>query len=405
MTGPDSLVVVVGGGFAGVACAKRLAGEQRVRVTLVDKTGHHHFQPLLYQVATAELAISAAKVILVDLGQELSGAFSSKAHDYAVKQSHRRGVHPRMTFHSLYRLETRGLLNCPIIGVAVDRWSRDDLREHARAAILHGGEKIDGAAIGDAGTPVFYLEIPPFLFGTAVKGLADAGLVRGGRVVVEKPFGHDLASARELAQELHRSVPEQQLYRIDHFLGKLGTDELLYLRFANTILEPVWNRGFVECVQLTMAEDFGVEDRGHFYDPVGALRFRRPPRLGVQLPYDRAPEPNQIVIRLDPSTGVRLRLEARPPDAEAPDTVTLDRDFGREGADAPAPYEVLLQAALVGDSTRFKRQDPVEENWRILEPLLDAPPRVQPYAKGSMGPAAADRLTAEFGGWHQPWSK
>jgi glucose-6-phosphate 1-dehydrogenase len=440
-----------------------------------------------------------------------------------------------MTFHSLYRLEARGLLNCPIIGVAVDPWSSDDLRDHARAAIEGAGETINedvfarltgrmsyipgnfsdaetyarvGQAIGDVATPVFYLEIPPFLFGTVIKGLADAGLVRGGRVVVEKPFGHDLQSAKDLAEELHRSVPEPQLYRIDHFLGKLGADELLYLRFANTIMEPVWNRGFVECAQLTMAEDFGVEDRGHFYDPVGALRdvavnhlmqllaigameapagrdpdtikncqvafwksvnaadpahyvrgqydgylsvngvapdsttetyaalqldvdnwrwsgvpffirtgkflsvtqtefrlvFKRPPKLGLQLPFDRAPEANQLVVRLDPSTGLRVRLEGRSLKARGPETFTLDRDFAREGADAPAPYEVLLHAALVGDSTRFTRQDGVEETWRIMQPLLDSARPVHPYAKGSMGPGAANELTTRFGGWHDPWS-
>jgi glucose-6-phosphate 1-dehydrogenase len=204
-----------------------------------------------------------------------------------------------MTFRSLYRLEGRGLLDCPIVGVAVDDWSVEKLREHARECIEGTGEKLEpdvfdrlaarlsyvsgdfadaatykkvGEAIGEAKTPVFYLEIPPFLFGPVIKELAGAGLTKSARVVVEKPFGHDLASARELAAEIHQYIEEPQLYRIDHFLGKMGTDELLYLRFANTMIEPIWNRNHIAYVQITMAEKFGVEDRGHFYDPVGALR-------------------------------------------------------------------------------------------------------------------------------------
>src|SRR6059058_4213096 len=154
-----------------------------------------------------------------------------------------------MTFRSLYRLERRGLLGCPIVGVAVDDWTVDQLVERARESIVGTGETLDedvferfaarlsyvqgdfgdsatygrvGAAIDGAKTPVFYLEIPPFLFATVVKGLSDAGLTKNARVVVEKPFGHDLQSARALAGELHQYIDESQLYRIDHFLGKMG---------------------------------------------------------------------------------------------------------------------------------------------------------------------------------------
>jgi glucose-6-phosphate 1-dehydrogenase len=205
----------------------------------------------------------------------------------------------KMTFRALYRLEARDKLDTPIVGVAIDDWDDEQLRRHARDSIADSvsepdedvlarllerlsyvkGDYAEAAtfdrvkkAIEGRRRPVFYLEIPPSLFATVVHGLAEAGLTDAARVVIEKPFGHDLDSARALNAELCEALNEDQILRIDHYLGKEPVMDIAYLRFANSILEPVWNRGHVSHVQMTLAEDFGVDDRGRFYDSVGAMR-------------------------------------------------------------------------------------------------------------------------------------
>ncbi len=205
----------------------------------------------------------------------------------------------KMIFPALYGLAKRGALKLPVIGVAFPKWSLARLRARVKDSIRRSGGIDDqralhdllsrlvyvsgdyknastftaiGEALGSARRPAHYLAIPPSLFATVIKGLGAAGLAQHARVIVEKPFGRDLASARELNRVAHSVFPENSIFRIDHFLGKEAIMNILYFRFANSFLEPIWNRNYVANVQITLSEDFGVKNRGAFYETAGCLR-------------------------------------------------------------------------------------------------------------------------------------
>jgi glucose-6-phosphate 1-dehydrogenase len=435
----------------------------------------------------------------------------------------------KQIFPALQGLVKNEGFNLPIIGVAKAGWTLDHLKARAKDSLEHHGglekaafEKlldllryVDGdysdpatfqqlrVELGDAKRPLHYLAIPPSLFGVVAEGLANAGCDFQARVVVEKPFGRDLASAKELSQTLHKYFAEEDIFRIDHYLGKEPVQNILYTRFANPIFEPIWNRNHIRSIQITMAESFGVEDRGKFYDEVGALLdvvqnhmlqvvanlamdpptgeehdavrdrksellrairpltansivrgqyagYRAVPgvapsslvetyvavkleidswrwagvpifvRAGKMLPvtcteafieFKRPPIESfgEIVsatsahmrIRVSPDMSIGMGVRVKTP-GERMVGHDLELLVHRQAANDIPPYERLLGDASRGNSELFSRQDIIEAQWRIVEPVLGSASPLYQYDPGSWGPGEAEQLIEGYGPWVNP---
>jgi len=420
-------------------------------------------------------------------------------------------------------------LNVPIIGVAKAGWGLDQLKDRAKDSLSHHGpldEKaqskmlsllryVDGdyadpatfanlsRELGDAKRPLNYLAVPPSTFALVAAGIARTGTAAQARLVIEKPFGHDRASAKALNALLRKNFPEENIFRIDHFLGKEPVQNLLYTRFANPMFEPIWNRDHVRSIQITMAEDFGVRDRAAFYDATGANRdvlqnhllqvlaqlcmdpptgeesealrdqkssllkavrpidptcavrgqyvgyrdvpgvhpgstvetyiavrlfieswrwegvpiyiragknlpvtatevsveFRRPPRetFGELVPGGSA----HMRFRLGPDMAIGMGLRVKQPgERMVGDDVELI--LSEQSATYRPPYQRLLGDAMHGNGDLFGREDIVDAQWRIVEPILDNVTPLYAYEPGSWGPDESVGLIGGDGPWRDP---